>query len=132
VTAPKSFEMPDLPRACVRCGTPYALTRQAVAVPRLNTVLDLPFCQACWKRVEVARRARFVSVPVAALILLGGLLVRVATGANVPLLIAVALCAAIVVAVRLFTRRALPRYKLGRDAVELRVPGVGPVRIPKG
>jgi hypothetical protein len=123
--------MPDLPRACVRCGTPYALTRQAVAVPRLDKSLDLPFCQACWKQVEIARRARFVAVPVVALTLLGGLLLRVATSANAPLFVAIAIGAVIIVAVWLFSRRALPKYSLGRDAVEIHVPGVGPVKIYK-
>jgi hypothetical protein len=123
--------MPDLPRACVRCGTPYALTRQAVVVPSLDRSLDLPFCQACWKQVEIARRARLVAIPVAAITLLGGLVLRVATGANAPLLVAFALCMSIVVAVWIFSRRTLPKYTLSRDAVDIHVPGVGPVKISK-
>jgi hypothetical protein len=123
--------MPDVPRNCVRCGTPYALTRQAVVVPSLDRSLDLPFCQACWKRVEVARRARLVAVPVAALTLLGGLVLRVATSANAPLVVSVAIGAAIIGAVWIFSRRTLPKYTLGRDAVDIHVPGVGPVKISK-
>jgi hypothetical protein len=123
--------MPDLPRACVRCGSPYGLTRQAVDVPSLDKVVDLPFCQACWKRVEVARRARLIAVPVAAVTLLGGLVLRAATGGSAPLVIACAICVAVVAAVWFHWKRSLPRYSVHRDAVELHIPGSGAVKIHK-
>jgi hypothetical protein len=123
--------MPDLPRACVRCGTPYALTRQAVLVPSLDRTLDLPFCQSCWKGVEVARRARLVAVPVAALVFLGGLVLKIATDTNAPLLVALAICAAVIGLAWFVSRRALPKYKLRRDGVEIHVPKNGSVTIPK-
>jgi hypothetical protein len=126
----KSFEMPELPRACVRCGTPYALTRQPIVLSRLGRTVDLPFCQACWKRVEVARRVKLVALPVAVLTFFVGLVLRAATDANGPLLVAVALAAAVMGAAWAYARSALPRYSSkGRKGIEIDVPGVGAVRI---
>jgi len=123
--------MPELPRACVRCGTPYALTRQAVHVPSLDRSLDLPFCQACWKRIELARRARLVALPVVAVVLLGGLILRAAADSFTPLLVALVICASILGAAWAYTRSALPKYKLRRDGVDIHVPNVGAITIPK-
>lgn len=124
-----SFDMPEVPKACVKCGTPYGLTRQPVVAPGFRSGIDLPFCQACWKRIQLARRVRVLAIGVASTILLGGLVLYQATGRQTPVYLALALDFAVVAAAQWFSRRALPKYAARGGAVEIDVPGSGKVRL---
>jgi hypothetical protein len=63
---------------------------------------DLPFCQTCWNRVEIARRLRLVVFAFCAVSLLGGALLARATGSSVPFIVAlcISLAAALVALAR--------------------------------
>jgi MFS-type transporter involved in bile tolerance (Atg22 family) len=100
-------------------------------VPSIKRTLDLPFCQACWKRVEIARRVKLVAIPVAVITLFVGLVLKAATDAYAPFLIALALGAAVLGGAWAHARSTLPRYSSrGRKGLDIDVPGVGVVSIP--
>lgn len=122
------YHMPEMPGACVRCGTPYGLTRQPLAaggpVWRRRRV-DVPFCAACWRRLATARRLAPVAAAVFAVAAGGGLALALASRAAGPALVGLAVGAAALAAGLWYLRAASPR----RRGSVLEVPGAGRVDL---
>ena len=92
--------------ACVKCGTPYAITYQTVKTRGRER--DLPFCLACWRRLQVAVRIVLLASVFEGVLLAGGFVLARATGQYLPLAIAAALGTSGLVAALLYLRSARP------------------------
>ena len=129
--------MPELPKACVRCGTPYGLTRQPFrfavrgkgALPRRRRTVDLPFCHACWKRRETAVRFLRVAVAVFVVAAGGGAVLAILTSSAPPAIVGgIVGLATLLVAARL-EWSSLPRHVANAKTLTLDVPNVGRVDV---
>ncbi len=127
--------MPEMPSACVRCGTRYGLTRQPFAIRsggRTDSV-DLLFCPACWRRRLTARHVSRIAVVVVLIASLGGAALAVATSSLSPAVVGSAIAALVVAAAYLNWRSAAPRLaQLPDGSTGIDVPGHGPVRVAVG
>ena len=90
----------------MKCATPYALTVQTVT--SRGRELDLPFCLACWRRLQLANRVVVIAAAFSALVLAGGTGLFARTGRALPLAVAVAVGLAAVLGALVFRRSAWP------------------------
>jgi hypothetical protein len=95
------------PRTCAKCDTPYAITYQTVRAR--GGERDLPFCLACWRRLQVAVRVFLVAAVFAGVLLAGGAAIAATTRRLVPLVVAAAVGTSAVAAAALHLRSARPR-----------------------
>lgn len=128
-----SLKAPDVPMACVRCGTPYGLTRQPLLVrlggSRIRHV-DVPFCPRCWRMHESTRSVVFVAVGAAVAAVVVGAVVSAVARDWVPAVASAVVGLATLVVALVIRRNALPVVKrVSREETVLEVPGVGEVRV---
>ena len=119
--------------ACVRCGTPYGLSRQPLLVrlggSRIRYV-DVPFCARCWRMHESTRSIVFVASGVAFAALLVGLAVSVVARDSVPAVATTVVGLGTLLAALVVRRKALPVVRrASSDETVLEVPGIGEVRV---
>jgi hypothetical protein len=103
-----------------------------LSIPRAGPAhhLDLPFCQACWRRVATSRRVVIVALAFAALTTLSGVALLWMTGSWAPFFVALGPALAVVVVAEAHARSARPKYvQLDRSTVVVDVPGIGRVVI---
>jgi hypothetical protein len=129
--------MPELPKACARCGTPYGLTRQPFsfavrgqgALPWRRRSVDLLFCHACWKRRETAVRFRRLAVAVFLVAVPGGAILSVLTSSAPPAVVGGVVGLATLLAAAWLERSSLPRHTAGPKTLTIDVPNVGRVDV---
>ena len=129
--------MPDLPKACVRCGTPYGLTRQPFrfavrgqgALPWRRRTVDLPFCHACWKRRETAVRFLRVAVAVFLVAAPGGAALSILTSSAPPAIVGGIVGLATILAAARLEWSSLPRHVADAKTLTIDVPNVGRVDV---
>jgi hypothetical protein len=120
------FEMPEMPKRCARCGTPYGLSRQPF---RFGTrTVDLFACPPCWKRYEKSRIVVRTASTVGAVAAAGGTALSVASLGVAPAVVGCGLAAALAGVAFAYRRANAPRRVKG-DGVVVDVPGTGPVRV---
>jgi len=131
-----SLRIPEAPKACIRCGTPYGLTRQPLlvqlggAVPAKVRFVDLPFCPRCWRRHESTRLVVRVAALLAVLAMGLGAAFAVASWSWTPLLAAAVVGLGSLLAALVVRRRALPVVvSTSADEVVFAVPNAGDVRV---
>jgi hypothetical protein len=89
--------------ACARCATPYGLAWHEYRR------VDLPFCQACWRRYVTARRVFAVAVVVAVLVLAGAAVLAVAARDYAPAIVGALVALAALLPATLYFRSSRPR-----------------------
>jgi hypothetical protein len=121
-----TFDMPETPRACVRCGSPYGLSRQPF---RLGVrAVDLYACQACWRRYVTAGRVARLAALLCGITVAGGAALGVASGSLAPAVVGSFVGGVCFGAALGYWRWCGPRRARGAGfAVD--VPGVGRVRV---
>jgi len=120
------FEMPEMPKRCARCGTPYGLSRQPFRFGARS--VDLFVCPPCWKRHETSRIVLRTATTVGAVAAVGGTSLSVASLGVAPALVGCGLGAALAGVAFAYRRANAPRRAKG-DGIVVDVPGVGPVRV---
>lgn len=119
--------------ACVRCGTPYGLTRQPLFVrPGRNRIrhVDVPFCPRCWSLHESTRSVVFVAAGVALAAIIVGVSVSMVARDWVPAVASIVVGLAGLLVALVVRRKALPVVKrVSGDETVIEVPGVGEVRV---
>lgn len=128
-----SLRIPDVPKACVRCGTQYGLTRQPLLVrfgrSKIRFV-DLPFCPKCWRLHESTRSIVMVASGVAVAALFVGVAVSFVARDWLPVVASVVVGLGCLLAALVIRRNALPVVRRVSDEESaLDVPEVGEVRI---
>ena len=118
--------MPETPRACVRCGTPYGLSRQSFRLG-LRSV-DLFACQTCWTRYVAARRLVRLTIPLCMATVAGGVALSLASDGLGPIVVGGIVGGATLGAAVAYVWRCGPKRGPGPGLV-VDVPGVGPVRV---
>lgn len=121
-----AFDMPETPRACVKCGTPYGLSRQSFRLG-LRSV-DLFACQACWNRYVAARRLVRLTIPLCAAAVAGGVALSLASGGLGPIVVGSFVGGLTLGAAVAYLWRCGPKRAPGPGIV-VDVPGVGPVHV---
>jgi hypothetical protein len=122
----RGFEMPEMPKACARCGTPYGLSRQPF---RFGTrVVDLFACPPCWRRHEASRTVLRTASTVSVLAAAGGTGLSAASAGVAPAVIGCGLAAVLAGAALAYRRANAPKRVKGAGIV-VDVPGIGPVRV---
>ena len=76
------YHMPQVPQACVMCGTPYSLSRQAFRFSRRE--IDLPVCSSCWKRHVASRTILRIAILLASVVVVGGVAAGLVASAFAP------------------------------------------------
>ena len=120
------FDMPEMPKRCARCGTPYGLSRQPFRFGART--VDLFACPPCWKRHELSRVVLRTAATVGAVAAVGGIALSVVSAGLAPVLIGCGLAVVLVGAALAYRRANAPRRVKG-DGIVVDVPGAGPVRV---
>lgn len=108
------------------CGSPYALSRQSFRIAR--SVLDLPVCPSCWKRHVGAGTVVKLACGVAAVAILGSVVVAFVSNALSPLLVGGMVALGALLGASLCRRRHEPKRVAGEGLV-IDVPNAGRVRV---
>jgi hypothetical protein len=120
--------MPEIPKACVRCATPYGLARQPVAfragLRRFR--VDLPLCPPCLRRYETSRRLATIAWVVSTIAGIGGLALAAATHSPAPALLGLLVAGGALAGGQGYYRASRPRaVRTESGALAVDVPNSG-------